>query len=64
MEPGENIYSFLCIYDHIIVGMYHGQSRQPLLISIDALMKLLSLLSVLADLSHMKFAGVLAPFYP
>ena len=31
MEPGENIYSFLCIYDHIIVGMYHGQSRQPLL---------------------------------
>jgi len=50
MEPGENIYSFLCIYDHIIVGIM--AKADSLSLPIDALIKLLSLLSVLADLSQ------------
>ena len=52
MELGKNVNSFLYIYHHVIVGMNHGQSWQPLLTNLCFHELVKYLLSVLADHSY------------
>ena len=52
IKSGKNVVSFFHIDDHIIVGVYHGQRRQPILTHRCSQEIVKSVLSVLADRSH------------
>ena len=60
-EVHKNVNNLLQIYGHVIMSVFHGQTRQPFL-PIKALMKVFSRLSVLVIYhTHMKLLAECMP---